>query len=97
MRKIDINAASVALSMTASSARVALAGSPSSFLMVDNSFPGALDCYLKSGNSAVTAATTDMHIAAGEKAVYEIDPSHTHVAGISTAANTVRLVRGNGE
>lgn len=97
MDVININAASVALTVGTTTARAAIAGAPSSYLMVDNSLAGAVDCYIRSGNSAVVAATTDMHIAAGEKGVYAIDPSHTHVAAITASGTTtLRLARGNG-
>lgn len=97
MNVININAATVALDLTDTTDSVELTGSPSSYLLVDNTLTGAVDCYLKSGMSDVVATTTDMHIAAGEKGVYAIDPSHTHVAGIvATGTGTVLLVRGNG-
>ena len=97
MDVININAASVALTVGTATARVAIAGAPSSYLLIDNTLTGAVDCYVRSGNSAVVATTSDMHIAAGEKGVYAIDPSHTHVAGITASGScSVRFVRGNG-
>lgn len=90
---IGINDASVSLSVSTTSANVALGGGGSSIL-IDNT--GALSgaCFVRSGYSDVVATTADMQIAAGEKAVYAIDPSHTHVAAITAAGTTtLRLAR----
>lgn len=94
---ININSASVALTVGTTTARAAIAGAPSSYLLVDNSLAGAVDCYVKTGDGAVVATTSDMHIAAGEKGVYTVAPEHTHVAGITASGScSVRFVRGNG-
>jgi hypothetical protein len=94
---ININAASVSLSVSSTSARVNLSARPEDYVLIDNSFPGAVDCYVKSGLSTATAATTDLHISAGEKATYQIDPSHTHIAAITASGTTtLRLVKGSG-
>lgn len=94
---ININATTASLSVSTTSAAVALDGGYDSVL-VDNTLPGNTDCYVRSGLSTVAATTSHMHIAAGEKASYRIDPSHTHVAAItSSGTTTLRLTRGSGE
>lgn len=67
-------------------------------IMIDNTFTAAVDCYVKSGDANVVATTADMHIAVNEKAPYEIDPAHTHMASITAAgATTLRYSRGSGQ
>jgi len=94
---ININNPTVSLTASSTTSSVALPAHVSSHILIDNSFAGALDCYVKSGLSDVVAAVTDLHIACNEKATYEIDPSHTHVAAITSTGTTVlKLVKGNG-
>lgn len=94
---ININAQVASLSVTTSSASVALpTTSPSDCIVIDNSETGATECYVKTGSSTVTADTTAAHIAAGEKAAYRFDPDHTHIAAITASGSTtLRVQRGD--
>lgn len=76
----------VSLAVTSSSGNVAMASSPSSRkdIMIYNS--GSEAVFIKFGNSAVTAATTDMPIPAGAWGVFHAGDT-THVAGISASGN----------
>ena len=94
---ININAPSASLSVSTTSASVAIDGGYA-FVLIDNTLAGNAECYVRSGLSGVVATTSHMHIAAGEKASYAIDPSHTHIAAITASGTTtLRLVRGGGE
>lgn len=100
MDLVDVNTPSVSLNVSATSARVELGNVNGTSLQIDNTGIGAAqpaDIYVKTGNSTVTAATTDMHIPAGFFGTFKIDPSHTHVAAIMVAGSTTtRFARATG-
>ena len=94
---ININDASVSLSVSTTSANVATGNALGSSVLIDNTDSGSLPCFIKAGVSGVTATTSDLQIASGEKAVYAITPGMTHIAAITASGTTtLRLVRGNG-
>lgn len=91
---IALNDPSVSLSVSSTSSSVQLGTTNGFSVLVDNTGTAPVVCYVKSGLSGVTATTNDLQISAGEKAVYAIDPSHTHVAAITeSGTTTLRLVR----
>lgn len=93
---MNINAPTTPLAVSTSSARAAVTGK-GTIVLIDNTLASNTDCYVKSGDVSVVAATTDTHIAAGEKAPYEIDPAHTHIAAITASGTTnLRIQRGEG-
>jgi hypothetical protein len=100
MDLVDVNSPSVSLSVSTTTASVALGNANGTSILIDNTGIGAstpVDIYVKSGLSDVVATTSDMHIAAGEKGTYKIDPSHTHIAGITASGSTTaRFARATG-
>ena len=94
---MDINSPSNTLSVTTSSGSVATTTTGTDRVIIDNKVTGAAECYVKSGMSGVTAATTDTHIPADVVMTYKIDRSHTHIAAITpTGTTTIKIQRGNG-
>lgn len=73
--------ATVSLSVSGSSSRVALTDPISLVRLASN-----VDCYVKFGNSAVTATSSDMLFPAGAEIFAVEDPSITHVAALLVAA-----------
>jgi len=95
---MDINSPSNTLSVSTSSNRVETTTTGTDRVIIDNTVAGAVECYIKSGNSTVTAATTDTHVGVGVYLTYRIDPSHTHIAGITASGTgTVVIQRGSGD
>lgn len=96
---ININAPTTPIAVTNLSATTPFidADMPASTMLIDNTLPSNTDCYVKTGKANVTATTADTHIAANEKATYEIDPDHTHIACLtSTGTTNLRIQRGSG-
>ena len=60
---INVNAPSASLSVSTTSARVAIDGGYA-FVLIDNTLAGNAECYVRSGLSNVAATTSHMHIAA---------------------------------
>lgn len=83
----------VSLSVTSSSARVALSTADSNQLLIAN--PGNATFYFKTGDSTVTATTADCPALAGAQFLVSRNPSHTHVAAICGGSDTSTLLAGN--
>lgn len=73
--------ATVSLSLSGSSTRVAMTDPVSLVRIASN-----VDCYVKFGNSSVTATTSDMLFPAGAEVFAVEDPATTHVAAILVGA-----------
>lgn len=73
--------ATVSLSVSGSSSRVALTD-PISLVRLAST----VDCYVKFGNSGVTATSSDMLFPAGAEVFAVEDPAITHVAAILVGA-----------
>jgi hypothetical protein len=96
---ININSPTTPVAVTTVSAATAFVGGKGSsgFILIDNTLTANTDCYVKTGLAGVVATTADTHIAANEKATYEIDPDHTHIACITpTGTTNLRIQRGAG-
>lgn len=86
------------LSVTTSSARVAISGGGPDVRVVNETAQGA---FVRFTDSAGNATTSDMFIPGGAVEVYNIpDPTgglHTHIAAItSTGSTTLRFTSGRG-
>lgn len=58
---------------------------------------GAVEAYVAIGTSTVTASTTDVLIPTNMSLLYLIDPTHTHIAGVTSASTTnIRVKVGEG-
>jgi hypothetical protein len=86
--------AAASLSVTSTTARVALVGSGTQVLLKN---VGGTECFVKVGSVAVVATTSCMSVPAGEIATYSISPTATHIAAITASGTTtLRIARGNG-
>lgn len=95
---MDINSPSNTLAVTTSSGSVATTTTGTDRVIIDNTVTGAAECYVKSGLSGVTAATTDTHVGANVVMSYKINKEHTHIAAITpTGTTTIKIQRGNGK
>lgn len=91
-----INAPTATLAVTTSSARVAYGAGNTSYIVVSND--GGVSIFCKSGNSSVTAATTDTAIIAGSIQSYMKSPVDTHMACIAgSGSSTAYIQTGSGE
>lgn len=87
--------ATVSLSATTSSSRVALSGGGKS---VEIQNTGSVTVFVNLGDSSVSAATTDYPVLAGMCKVITRDPNaHTNIAGITASGSaTVYFTAGEG-
>lgn len=82
------------LSVTTATARVALPTPPAPTALITNT--GAVTAYLKFGNAAVTAATTDTLLGAGCSAAFGAN-GQAFVAAITAASTaTLKITTGGG-
>lgn len=78
---IAINATSVPIAVTTSSARAAYPISSCNGVRVGNL--ATVMIYLKSGNASVVATTADQFVLPNETVIFQRDPNDTHLAAIT--------------
>ncbi len=87
----------VLLATSTTTGRVALPTLRGNQVRISNPAGGSI-VFVKFGDATVTAAVTDMPILPGDNVVLTIQPSMTHVAGItSTGTPTIYFTAGDGQ
>lgn len=85
---IGVKLASSSIAATTTSSRAALPNTNLSYIRVYNA--GSEIAFINTGNSSVTATTTNSFVAAGAIETFSISPNDTHLAAItSTGTATV--------
>lgn len=91
---ININAPAVNLSVTSTSANVALPNR-GAYIVITNY--GTNPAFVAVGDSTVTAsATTSICIPAGAQTTFTLSGNPTHVAAISSSTTSINVAVGNG-
>ena len=85
----EINIPSASISASTSSARAAFpAGHSKNAVYIHNT--GSVPIFVKSGDSTVTATTSDSFVVGGTARLFYCNPLHTHIAAI-TASSTATV------
>lgn len=94
---LQVNSPVVLIAGAGSSARVALPTNATDRFVVSNNVD--VGCFIKTGDSTVTAAATDMPVLAGSIQAFMKNTAHTHVAAIcpSAASGNIYFAVGVGE
>ena len=86
--------ANFSISVTTSSARVNVAGAGNTLRLAN---VASTECFVKLGDSTVTAATTDLSMPANSTLFLAVFDSTTYVAAITASGTaTLRISRGDG-
>ena len=82
------------LTPSAASASVSFGGGRKSFVVTNT---GSVTCYIRTGNSGVTASAADYPVLAGSQVSLTKDQDHTHLAHIAASGTgALHIIPGEG-